>query len=197
MTYPRKIPTFFWEFPGHTPPEFDLAAYRLNVGGAVQHPMELTLQELHELLPRITAKRRFFCVNGWSLEAEWGGYRVSDLLDMVRPTPTAEFLRATSLGGYEDTSPIAGLIDGGAMLVTHMDGDPLPPKRGRPMRLMVFDRYQFKGVKALGTLEVVQEYRAGTWQKYGYHDASIQPYPHLAIDKNEDLMPPAEVLGIS
>lgn len=192
---PRTIPTFFWEFPGHKPPPIDLETYRLRVHGAVARPAELSLADLAARLPTVERKRRFYCVNGWSLEADWRGHELAALIQLVEPDPAAPFLRAISIGGYEDTTAIKELIEGQAMLVTHMNGEPLSPKRGKPIRLMVFNLYQFKGVKALGQLELVANYRPGTWQKVGYRDAFIQPYPHLAIDKNEDLMPDADVLG--
>lgn len=195
--YQRKIPNFFHEFPKQTPPTFDLATYRLQVGGAVKQPGAFSLEQLQQLLPPAVCDRRFYCVNGWSLQAVWGGYWLKDLLALVQPESEYPFVRSTSLGGYEDTTALRTLVDDGAMLVTHMDGEPLEPKRGCPLRLMVFNLYQFKGVKALGQIDIVKEYRPGTWQKYGYHDASIQPYPHLAIDRNEDLMPEDNVIGIN
>ena len=194
MTTPRKIPTFFYEWPNQTPPKIDIDLYRLLVGGAVERSLELSLDGLQHLLPHITTKRRFYCVNGFSLSAAWGGYRLADLMDLAKPDPSYKFLRATSLGGFEDTTSLQTLIDGDAMLITEMDGVPLLPKRGSPLRLMLWNLYQFKGVKGLARLEVVAEYRPGTWERYGYEDATIQPYPHLAIDLDQNVMPEPDVL---
>lgn len=90
---------------------------------------------------------------------------------------------------YFDTTSIKNLLGGDSWLVTHMDGKPLEFKRGQPVRLMTLDLYQFKGVKAVSSLEVVDNYEKGTWASVGYTDATIQPYPHKAIDTGEDLMP--------
>jgi DMSO/TMAO reductase YedYZ molybdopterin-dependent catalytic subunit len=76
-----------------------------------------------------------------------------------------------------------------------MNGEPLSPERGAPIRLVVFDRYQFRGVKSVARVEVVREFRPGSWVRYGYSDASIQPFPHLAIDTGEELMPDNDVLN--
>jgi DMSO/TMAO reductase YedYZ molybdopterin-dependent catalytic subunit len=190
----RKIPTFFWEYRGKDIPDPDLATYRLCVDGAVERQLTLSLEELDCRLRRIEIDRRFYCVNGWSLQALWAGYRVADLLDLAGSRSGAAWLRATSLGGYEDTTAIADLVADEAMLVTHMNGAPLSLKRGAPIRLMRFDCYQFKGVKAVARLEVVESYRPGTWEKVGYSDATVQPYPHLAIDCDEELMPEDRVL---
>ena len=190
----RKIPTFFWEYRRQDIPDPDLATYRLCVDGAVERRLALSLEELDRRLRRIEIDRRFYCVNGWSLKALWAGYRVADLLGLAGSKSGAAYLRATSLGGYEDTTAIADLVADEAMLVTHMNGAPLSPARGKPIRLMRFDCYQFKGVKAVARLEVVESCRPGTWEQVGYSDATVQPYPHLAIDCNEDLMPESRVL---
>jgi DMSO/TMAO reductase YedYZ molybdopterin-dependent catalytic subunit len=189
----RKIPTFFWEYRGHDIPDPDLATYRLCING--ERRLALSLDELDRRLRRIAIDRRFYCVNGWSLKAVWTGYRVADLLDLAGSKSGAAYLRATSLGGYEDTTAIADLVADEAMLVTHMNGSPLSPARGKPIRLMRFGCYQFKGVKAVARLEVVESYRPGTWEKVGYSDATVQPYPHLAIDRDEELMPESDVLA--
>jgi DMSO/TMAO reductase YedYZ molybdopterin-dependent catalytic subunit len=191
----RKIPTFFWEYRRQDIPDADLATWRLRVDGAVERRLALSLEELGRRLPRIEIDRRFYCVNGWSLKALWAGYRVADLLDLAGSKSGAAWLRATSLGGYEDTTAIADLVADEAILVTHMNGAPLSPARGKPIRLMRFDCYQFKGVKAVARLEVVESYRPGTWEKVGYSDATVQPYPHLAIDRDEELMPESCILA--
>jgi DMSO/TMAO reductase YedYZ molybdopterin-dependent catalytic subunit len=191
----RKIPTFFWEYRGQDIPDPDLETYRLCVGGAVERQLALSLEELGTRLRRTEIDRRCYCVNGWSLKALWAGYRVADLLGLAGTKSGAGYLRATSFGGYEDTTAIAELVADEAMLVTHMNGAPLPPARGKPIRLMRFGCYQFKGVKAVAHLEVVESYRQGTWEKVGYSDAAVQPYPHLAIDLDEELMPESRVLA--
>jgi len=191
----RKIPTFFHEVQGRIPEPVDLAAYRLEIGGAVARPMSLSLDELHSLVPAVEVDRRFYCVNGWSLQRLWRGYWVNDLLAVVQPDPAVPYLRSTSLFGWEDTTAISDL--GEALLVTHMDGEPLSPERGSPIRMIYFNMYQFKATKAIGRLEVVPDYRAGTWESVGYGDPAVQPYPHLAIDRNEELMPEPEVLAVS
>ena len=191
----RKIPTFFWEYRGQDVPDPDLATYRLSIDGAVERRLTLSLEELERTLRQIEIERRFYCVNGWSLKALWAGYRVADLLDLAGSKSGAAYLRATSIGGYEDTTAIADLIADEAMLVTRMNGAPLLPARGKPIRLMRFDCYQFKGVKAVARLEVVERCHPGTWEKVGYSDATVQPYPHLAIYCDEELMPESRVLA--
>src|SRR5262249_54744613 len=63
----RKMPTFFWEYRGQDIPDPDVATYRLCVDGAVERRLALSLEELDRRLRRIEIDRRFYCVNGWSL----------------------------------------------------------------------------------------------------------------------------------
>lgn len=192
----RKIPTFFHDVKGRVPEPVDYATYRLRIDGAVARPLVLSLEELSDLVPTVEVTRRFYCVNGWSLQAAWRGYRIADVLAAVGPDPAFPYLRSTSLFDYEDTTAIADLLEGDSMLVTHMNGEPLSPERGRPIRVIHFNMYQFKAIKALGHLEVVPDYRPGGWEKAGYQDATIQPYPHLAIDLDEELMPEPEIIAL-
>ncbi len=192
----KKIPTFFHEFGGRPIPAVDPSAYRLVLDGAVERRQELSLSELRSRLPIVERRRRFYCVNGWSLEALWLGFDIGDVLKLASPDLNAPYLRAESSGGYDDTSIIRELVKGGAILATHMNGEPLSLERGAPIRLVVFDRYQFRGVKAVARLEVVREFRPGSWVRYGYSEAAIQPFPHLAIDTGEDLMPDNDVLDV-
>lgn len=191
----KKLPTFFHEFGGRPIPAVDNSSYRLLVEGAVKHRLKLTLTELEFRLPVVECQRRFYCVNGWSLQAVWRGFELCDLLNLAEPESDAIFLRAISIGGYEDTSVARELVHRGAILATHMDGVPLSLERGAPIRLLVFDRYQFRGVKSVVRLDLTREYCPGSWVRYGYSDASVQPFPHLALDTGEELMPEDDVLN--
>lgn len=190
----KKIPMFFHEVRTRPVPAIDRAQYSLVIAGDVQAPLQLTLDELENDSAIVDVTRRFYCVNGWSLEARWRGVLLSEFARRAKPLEGARFVTATSIGGYEDTSYLPELINGGALLATHMNGEPLSAERGFPVRLLLFDRYQFRGVKALTRLQFVRRYRPGAWVQYGYTDSRVQGYPHLAIDTGEEMMPPPDVL---
>lgn len=71
----------------------------------------------------------------------------------------------------------------------------LNDRKSSPLRLMRFDTYQFKAIKRLDYVEVTSHHRPGTWQKVGYDDATIQPHPHFAVDKGEEILPEQEHLN--
>jgi DMSO/TMAO reductase YedYZ molybdopterin-dependent catalytic subunit len=159
----------------------------------VERENAFTLDVLETSFTRVEREQAMYCVNGWRMVRVWSGFRLAELLQWARPKPHALFLRATSLGGYEDTTAVGELLVGDPLLVTHMDGERLSPERGQPIRLLLPHLYQFKGVKALSSLELVTEYRPGTWQKVGYTDATILNSPHFDIDSRQKVMPEADL----
>ena len=54
-------------------------------------------------------------------------------------------------------------------LEQHLDGEPLPPEHGRPLRLVLPHLYGWKGPKWLVALDYVVEPRRGFWEQRGYH----------------------------
>jgi DMSO/TMAO reductase YedYZ molybdopterin-dependent catalytic subunit len=152
-----------------TMPTFDPATWKLDVGGMVEQPATLSYDELRAL-PRTNEVRDFHCVTGWSVEnVRWGGVRLSDLLDHVRPTPQAHAVQFVSAEiPYIDylTLDQAGLRD--VMLAYEMDGKPLPREHGAPVRLVMPEMYGYKSVKWVQSISLVDEAEAGYWEQLGY-----------------------------
>jgi hypothetical protein len=67
------------------------AAYKLSIGGLVEKPLELSLEELRAL-PSRTQITRHDCVEGWSCIGKWKGTPLGALLDQARPTAEARFV---------------------------------------------------------------------------------------------------------
>jgi sulfoxide reductase catalytic subunit YedY len=58
--------------------------YRLKIGGLVDNPVELSLDELRAM-GTTTQITLHHCIQGWSGIAEWGGVPMSRILKLVRP----------------------------------------------------------------------------------------------------------------
>ena len=67
------------------------AGWRLEVGGLVERPARLSLDELRAL-PSRTQITRHDCVEGWSCIGKWKGARLSALLDRVGVRPEARYV---------------------------------------------------------------------------------------------------------
>jgi len=166
----KDISPYFWHN-GRYPdsPEYkalqagEFAGYRLTVGGLVDHPVELSLDDLKKLSfhEQIT---QHFCIQGWSGVAKWGGVSMSTILDLVIPDPRAKWVVFYSLGEgadggtYYDAHPIDQMRSELAMLAYDMNGEPLSFGHGAPLRLRNEIELGFKQVKWIKGIEFVVEF---------------------------------------
>lgn len=141
------------------------AEYRLRVGGLVENPLEISYDDLlamdkHEQITQ------HYCIQGWSGIAKWGGVRMSDILDLVRPLPAAKWVVFYSLadgpepdaGPYYDCHKIAHMREPTTLLAYEMNGKPLSETHGAPLRLRNEVELGFKQVKWIGAIEFVETF---------------------------------------
>jgi hypothetical protein len=68
----------------------------LHIDGLLARPVELTREDLVQL-PRAELEESYVCEEGWTVPTlRWAGVRLSDVLTLVQPLPTARFVRAGS-----------------------------------------------------------------------------------------------------
>ncbi len=172
-------------------PAVDPERFRLELAGAVEQPASLSLAALRER-ERVAEPVTFECAgNGrafleprpisqpWLSEAvgtaEWGGTRLATLLDEAGVRPGAVELLFTALdrgveGGvmqtYERALPIAEAEH--ALLAYEMNGAPLPPQHGFPLRLVVPGWYGMQNVKWLTRITVLDEPYTGFQNAVAY-----------------------------
>ena len=172
-------------------PAVDADAFRLEITGAVENPFTLSVDAIRER-PSTTLPVTFECAgNGralleprplsqpWLTEAvgtaEWGGTPLKPLLDEAGPSDRAVEVLFSALdsgieGGvpqaYERSMPIAEVDQ--ALLAYEMNGAPLPPQHGFPLRLVVPGWYGMQNVKWLVRITVLDEPFAGYQNTVGY-----------------------------
>jgi DMSO/TMAO reductase YedYZ molybdopterin-dependent catalytic subunit len=123
-------------------PLTDVASWRLKVGGMVDHPFELTYDELltmsteeHDITLACVSNEVGDRLSG---NARWRGIRLDELLRRAGPQPEASQLVGLSLDGFSTGFPTALALDGrNAMVAIAMNGQPLPDLHGFPARLVV------------------------------------------------------------
>jgi DMSO/TMAO reductase YedYZ molybdopterin-dependent catalytic subunit len=154
------------------------ADWRLLVGGLVEHPLSLTLDNIRRL-PQRTQVTRHDCVEGWSAIGEWTGPQLSTILRGAALKPEARFvvLRcADALNGAQYYESI-DLIDAfhPQTIVAHLlNGAPLPVRNGAPLRLRVERQLGYKHAKYLTGIDVVSSLdhigggKGGYWEDRGY-----------------------------
>ena len=150
-------------------PTFDRATWRLDVGGLVEKPVSLTYAHLRAL-PRAEQVSTFHCVTGWTVKnVHWGGVRITDVFDLVRPVPEASALQFVSAEKpYVDYLSINQVRLHDVMLAYEMDGKPLPREHGAPLRLIIPEMYGYKNVKWLEAINLVSKPEDGYWEQLGY-----------------------------
>ncbi len=174
-------------------PRVDPAAWRLEVGGAVERPLSLSLDEL-AARPQATADVTFECAgNGrtlfeprpisqpWGLEAvstgSWTGTPLAGLLAEAGVADEAVEVLFSGLdlgveGGieqaYERSLPIADALHEEVLLAWSLNGAPLPPQHGYPLRLVVPGWYGMTNVKWLSRITVLTEPFTGYQNAHSY-----------------------------
>jgi DMSO/TMAO reductase YedYZ molybdopterin-dependent catalytic subunit len=116
------------------------ASYRLVIDGPRQ--VVLTLDELRAL-PQRTAQLPIACVEGWSASASWTGIRLLDLLEAAG-AGAGRPVRVDSLqvgGNYRSSVLLLPHVrDPLTLLALQLDGEPLHPDHGYPLRLIAPNR---------------------------------------------------------
>jgi len=160
----RIVPSSGWRIytVADSMPSFDPATWRLQIGGLVERPLELTYDELLAL-PKARQVSTFHCVTGW------GGVRFHDLLAKARPLPGARALHFVSAEKpYDDYIDLRQARLRDVMLAYELDGKPLPREHGAPARVVIPEMYGYKNVKWVEQIELVARPGSGYWEQRGY-----------------------------
>ncbi len=152
--------------------------YSLRIEGLVEKPVSLSYDDLRAL-PKHEQITQHYCIQGWSGVAKWGGVRMSDILDMVRPLPAARWVAFYSIaegsgpadeGRYYDCHPIEHMREPTTLLAYEMNGAPLNETHGAPLRLRNERELGFKQVKWIEAIEFVESFAHLGLGQGGYNE---------------------------
>lgn len=174
-------------------PHLDPATWRLRIDGRVQRPLELSLADLRAM-PAVTRVVTMECAgNGralldprpasqpWLVEAvgtgEWTGVALDHILAAAGlETDAAEVLFTGADRGieggveqaYQRSLTAATAVSGDVLLAYDLNGAPLPPQHGFPLRVVVPGWYGMTNVKWLTTITALDTPFAGYQQTATY-----------------------------
>jgi DMSO/TMAO reductase YedYZ molybdopterin-dependent catalytic subunit len=176
-------------------PEIDPGSWRLRLTGLVREPISVKLAQLRAMRTQ-TVNATLECAgNGralfspaapgeqWELgavsTARWTGVPLRDVLDLADPRPAARevVFRGADHGLVEDQAepihferslPVTEAAESGALLAYEMNGEPLPPRHGFPVRLIVPGWYAVASVKWLTEVVLTAEPFRGFFQDTHY-----------------------------
>jgi DMSO/TMAO reductase YedYZ molybdopterin-dependent catalytic subunit len=169
------------------------AGWRLRVGGHVERELELSPDDLRAR-PAVRRIVTMECAgNGrarlephvvsqpWLAEAigtgEWGGVELAPLLEEagVREGAVEVLFGALDRGvdggveqAYERSLSLGEALAGDALLAYELNGAPLPPQHGAPLRLVVPGWYGMTSVKWLERITVLDRPFGGYQQVHAY-----------------------------
>lgn len=150
-------------------PTFDPARWDFRIWGLVGSPVTLSHAEF-SALPKVARTTDFHCVTTWSkFDMAWEGVRTADVLALVKVAPEARAVMVHDGGGYTANLLLDDFLRSDCLFVHRVDGAPLAPEHGGPLRLMVPHLYAWKSVKWVRGLELVAKDAPGYWEQRGYH----------------------------
>jgi DMSO/TMAO reductase YedYZ molybdopterin-dependent catalytic subunit len=164
--------------------DLELSAWKLQVVGAAgdQARRSLTLDDI-KALPQVETTTELRCIEGWSEVVHWAGARLFDLASVTglatrsgRPAdPTGnagDLLDYVALETpdreYYVGLELASALHPQTLLCYEMDGRPLTPEHGAPLRLVIPVKYGIKNLKRIGTIRFTDARPADYWAKRGY-----------------------------
>lgn len=175
--------------------KFKPSNWSILINGEVEKPLRLTLNDISKF-KQVNRIYRFRCVEAWGMVIPWNGIELRELIEFVKPTSKAKFVKFTTLYDktiFPDQSAIFPTISYPyvevlrldeamhplTLLATGMYDKVLLPQNGAPIRLVVPWKYGFKSIKSIVKIEFLKDRAKGTWEQmapdeYGFY-ANVNP----------------------
>lgn len=189
-------------------PEISAEDYRLSVGGRVRRELRLSFDDLRHDFPAVEVTATLQCAGNrrqelmdvrpipgeepWGISAlgnaRWRGVPLAAVLEAAGVDEGGEHVGFLGLDriekggeafGFGGSIPLTkALSPAGAVLAWEMNGSPLPPEHGFPLRVVVPGYIGARSVKWLGEIEVRETPSDNHYQRRAY---KLFP-PHVGPD---------------
>jgi DMSO/TMAO reductase YedYZ molybdopterin-dependent catalytic subunit len=155
-------------------PRVDVSSWRFKITGLVQNPRQFSYADIRQL-PKIDEMLTLECISnppdGTAISnANWTGVRLRPLLERAGVRPAAKFVAMRGADGYHTVLPVDELMRAENFLPYLMNGVPLPPEHGYPLRIFIPGKYGMKQPKWLTELEFADHEIPGYWEVRGWSD---------------------------
>lgn len=156
-------------------PVIDARKWRLEVAGR-SGPLRLSYDELRAL-PAVERFHTLQCISnevGGNLisNAKWRGVPLRTIVEMAGTEVTMRKMAFRCADGYTESILTADALRPDTLLVYEMNGEPLAPKHGFPVRLLVGGLYGMKNPKWITRIEPVDHF-LGYWEQRGWTDDAV------------------------
>lgn len=185
-----------------TLPQIDPVDWELRVHGMVENEFTLDFAELLQLDFQ-ESWVTLTCVSnpvGGKLvgNTKWLGTPIRDLLARARPLEGADMVLSASADGYTASTPLEALTDERhALLAIGMNGQPLPPAHGFPVRMVVPGLYGYvSATKWVVDLEVTRfADHLAYWSERGWSERGpIKLASRIDVIRTLDTAPAGEIV---
>jgi len=156
--------------------------YRIVVDGLVKEKKLFTFNDIKNM-PFSRINSRLTSVSLWSVRANWDGVTWDDFLKYIEPDTKADHVNFYSYSGYTTAVSLSDLSYQKVMLVYGVDGEPLEPDYGGPLRMVVPNLWGYKSCKWLVRIEFIKSMIGGFWEDRGYTRSGIIE-PTTVLDVN-------------
>ena len=171
----------------------DIDTFRLYIGGAVETPLALSMNDLKTKLTPDSIIALAICSgnsrstfspkvpgsqwkNGAMGNARWKGVRLKDVLKMAGVKPgsvevTFQGLDKGALPGIPDFVKSLSLdhsLDSEVLIAYEMNGQPIPMLNGYPLKLVVPGWYATYWIGSLSNINVLTDKYTGFWMEKAY-----------------------------
>ena len=136
------------------------SAASLQIEGEVEVAKQLTQDDLGRLAVReiggvLECAGNPSTSNALVSDGLWTGWKLADVLALARPKASAAFAHLFGSDGYSRSVPFKRAVEDG-MLVTQLNGHPLPRNHGAPWRILFPGWYGMDSVKWIEKIVAAQ-----------------------------------------
>jgi sulfite oxidase len=163
-------------------PQIDAESFRLIVDGLVQRPLSLSFDALRRDFPHVTVTATLECAGNrrqelidvaeipgetpWNIQAignaTWGGVPLREVLAAAGVSTEAQHIAFVGLdsvkkadgGGFGGSIPLEKAMHPEVLLAYEMNGRPLEPAHGYPVRVVIPGYIGARSIKWLGGISV-------------------------------------------
>jgi DMSO/TMAO reductase YedYZ molybdopterin-dependent catalytic subunit len=167
---PRKLPVLHYG----PVPRFDPRSWDLRICGATDSGAEHSWDwDEVSALPHVEVVADLHCVTRFTVPGNrWGGVPAAEVLRRVPPAGSVTHVMIWAAYGYSANVRIADFAADTTLLASHLNGVPLTPEHGYPLRVVVPSLYAWKSVKWVRAIEYLTRDRRGFWEERGYHNTA-------------------------
>ncbi|WP_425146806.1 molybdopterin-dependent oxidoreductase [Deinococcus sp.] len=158
-------------------PKVNGQSWKLAVGGLVRTPLSLSLADLKSFAP-VTEELTLSCISnpvGGPLISNgiWEGFRLSELLKRAGVQPGAKYLLWEAADGYTESLPLGRALADDVLLVHTLNGQPLTPKHGYPLRVLIPGRYGMKQPRWITRITLAARDVPGYWVQRNWSKTAL------------------------